>query len=40
VLINASIRQLYLCCMLLSANDYTFHQQDTTTTEHAIMQFY
>jgi len=40
VLINASIPQVYLCCMLPSANDYMSHLQDVTTVKLAIKQFY
>jgi len=39
-LISASIRQVDLCCILLSANDYTCHLQDTTTVKNAIKQFH
>jgi len=39
-LINTSIRQVYLHCMLPSANDYTSNLQDATTVEFVIKQFY
>jgi len=38
--VNASVWQVYLCCVLLSANNYAFHIQDATTVELAIKQFY
>jgi len=40
VLINASIRQVYLCCMLPSANDYSSHLQDVNTVQIATSIFY
>jgi len=40
VLINTSLWQVYLCCMLPSAKDYTSHLQDATAVELAIKQFY
>jgi len=40
-LISGSIRQICLCCMLPSANDYTCHLQDVTrAVKLAIKQFY
>jgi len=39
MLINTSLRHVYLCCMLPSANVYTSHLQDATTVELAIEQF-
>jgi len=35
-LINAIVSQVYLCCVLPSANDYTSCLQDATTVELAI----
>jgi len=40
VLINTSIQQVYLSCLLPSANDYTSHLQDATTVELAVKHFY
>jgi len=40
VLTNASVQQIYLCCMLPSVNDYMCHLQDVTTVELAVKQFY
>jgi len=40
VLIDASIRQVYLCGRLQPANDYMSYLQDATTVELAIKQFY
>jgi len=37
VLINASVRQVYLCCRLLSANVYMSHLQDATTVELILL---
>jgi len=39
-LINELVRQVYLYCVLPSANSYMFHLQDVTTVELAIKQFY
>jgi len=38
-LINASVPQVYLCCMLPKVNDCKSHLQDVTTVELAIKQF-
>jgi len=40
VLINASVRQVCLCCTLPSTKDYASHLQDATTVKLAIKQFY
>jgi len=39
MLINGSVIQVSLHCMLLSANDYMSHLQDVTTAELVVKQF-
>jgi len=37
MLINVSIQQVYLCCRLPSANDYTSYVQHVTTVKLVLL---